>query len=128
MSLADDILQAAARPRRPVPGETVYVIRKQLTRPNCVPELPALISKCYTRRVQLNGIRVIVMGPGVKDFTGEGVFCTFSAHEVFLSYVDALEYAVEVIQTRLDEIEQQRQNAAAVMADIQRHLTQELTE
>lgn len=131
MSLADDILQAARRPLRtrdPEPGDIVYVIRKTPTRLEQTPALETLISKCYTRRVQKNGIRVIVMGPGVNDFTGDGVFCTYSGHEVFLNYAAALEYAAGVMQDRLDELDRHRQSAAVVMADIQRYLAQELTE
>lgn len=128
MSLADDILLAAARPRRPEPGETVYVIRKTLARPDHIPTLATMISKCYTRRVQLNGVRVIVMGPEVEDFTGEGTFCTFSTYEFFLSYVDALEYAAGIIQNLIDGFDKQRKTADDVMAEIQRLLAKELYE
>ena len=128
MSLADDILQAAARPlrtRRPVPGETVYVIRKSPVRADYIPPLSVLVNKCYIRRVQLNGARIIVMTPGVYDFTGEGTFCTYSAYEFFHDYTAALKYAADVVQALIDGFDQQRQTAAELMAEIQSQLAQE---
>ena len=125
-ALTDAILDAAGKPRRPHPGETCYVVRKKLANTDYIPEVPQLISTCYTRRVQLNGIRIIVMGPGVNDFTGEGVFCTYSAHEVFLNYAEALEFSAGIIQEVLTGVDEKRQRAANVLRELKMRLELEL--
>ncbi len=122
-----DILQAASRQRRPVPGETVYIVRKKLANAEHIPPVTQLVNTCYTRRVQLNGIRIIVMGPDVNDYSGEGIFCTYSAYEVFLNYAEALEFAAGVIQTILSGLEQRCQNATDTLKELQNCLALELS-
>lgn len=114
-----DILQAASRPRRPVPGETVYLVRKQLANAEYIPPVTQLVAACYTRRVQLNGIRIIVMGPDVEDFSGQGIFCTYSAYEVFLNYAEALEFAAGIVRGVLTGLEERCQTANDTLQELQ---------
>ncbi|HGA8480926.1 TPA: hypothetical protein ACITN2_004351 [Salmonella enterica subsp. enterica serovar Virchow] len=126
--LSEDILEAAKESRRPMPGDVVFIIRRNAVAVGNIPDVNRLITRCRVVREQSNGARVVVLDneTGLPE-DGDGVFIDRRNHAILTTRAAALEYAAQLVGNVLDMLEVMRERAADVMDELTENLTVELS-
>lgn len=126
--LSEDIIEAAKESRRPMPGDIVFVIRRNAVAPGNIPPVHKLITRCRVIREQSNGARVAVLNhaTGLPE-EGEGVFIDRRNHAIMTSNLAAIEFAAQLVSNVLETLETMREQAENAMNDLAENLAVELS-